>query len=83
MSECMSSTEDRLMERRSRAMHILQFEDNELPFEERLMIQEVFARDHVSTDIYVQNTDPIMRRAFILNAARRLGSGVLPSSHSS
>jgi hypothetical protein len=80
ISDRMSCTEDRLMEQRSRAMHVLQMEDNDLPFEQRLMIQGVFARDHVSTDIYAQTTDRELRRAFILDAARWLDA---PSSHSS
>jgi hypothetical protein len=80
ISDHMSCTEDRLMEQCSWAMHILQIEDNDLLFEEQLMIQGVFARDHVSTDIYAQTTDREMRHAFILGVARRLDT---PSSHSS
>jgi hypothetical protein len=73
VSDRMSTAEDRLTELRTRAMQMLQVQDAELPFGERLMIQQVFAIDSASTDIYTKTPDPDMRRAFILSAAERLG----------
>ena len=73
VSDRMSTAEDRLTELRTRAMQMLQVQDAELPFGERLMIQQVFAIDSASTDIYTKTPDPDMRHAFILSAAERLG----------
>jgi hypothetical protein len=73
ISERMVYPEDRVMDQRSRAMQMLQVEDADLPFAERLMIQQVFAMDPAATDIYTQTTDRDMRRAFVLSTAQRLG----------
>ncbi|KAG1733472.1 hypothetical protein EDB19DRAFT_1911607 [Suillus lakei] len=73
ISECMVYPEDRVMDQCSRAMQMLQVDDADLPFAERLMMQQVFAMDPAATDIYMQTTDKDMRHAFILSTAQRLG----------
>lgn len=73
IAERMVYPEDRVMDQRSRAMQMLQVEDAELPFAERLIIQQVFSMDPAATDIYTQTADKEMRRAFILSTAQRLG----------
>ncbi|KAG2365550.1 hypothetical protein BDR07DRAFT_1481166 [Suillus spraguei] len=73
ISECMVYPEDWVMDQCSRAMHMLQVEDADWSFEERLMMQQVFSMDPAATDIYMQTTDKYMCHAFILSTAQRLG----------
>ncbi|KAG1770153.1 hypothetical protein EV702DRAFT_1202565 [Suillus placidus] len=73
ISERMVYPKDRVMDQRSRAMQMLQVDNTDLPFAERLMMQQVFAMDPAATDIYTQTTDKDMHHAFIISTAQRLG----------
>ena len=79
ISERMVIPEDPVVVQRRVALEMLRGEDADLPFAERVMIQQVIALSPAAADLYGQERDRNIRRAFIRSMAERLGvQPVLP-----